>query len=193
MKFEKITDTKIKIILSFSDLKLNNISINNIFSNTSIYQPLLQILLKMAEKEIGFKPEDSKLLVEATWTSDKNCIFFITKLDNQNLHIEDYLHSFIFEFNKFEDFNDLCCFLKNIPNINLQSFANNFSLIFYNNTYFLKITNTSENTTFFDYIKIVISEFGKNVSSSFYLSDILNEYGKKIFDSNSFYTYINKF
>ena len=31
MKFEKITDTKIKIILSLRDMKLNNVSVETMF------------------------------------------------------------------------------------------------------------------------------------------------------------------
>ena len=42
MKFEKITDTKIKIILSLNDMESNNISIDNIISNSESSQKLLQ-------------------------------------------------------------------------------------------------------------------------------------------------------
>ena len=63
MKFEKITDTKIKIILSLKDMELNNVSIDNILSNSDSSQKLLQNIISMAEEKIGFKPEDSKLLI----------------------------------------------------------------------------------------------------------------------------------
>ena len=36
MKFEKITDTKIKIILDINDIKLHNISTNNFFNNRTV-------------------------------------------------------------------------------------------------------------------------------------------------------------
>ena len=54
MKFEKITDTKIKIILDTKDIKLHNISSENIFNNSRSSQQLLKTMLIRAEKEIGF-------------------------------------------------------------------------------------------------------------------------------------------
>ena len=78
MKFEKITDTKIKIILDINDIKLHNISTNNFFNNSSS-QKLLQIMLSEAEKEIGFKVDDSRLLVEAITNSNQEYIFTISK------------------------------------------------------------------------------------------------------------------
>ena len=50
MKFEKITDKKIKITLSFYDLESNNISINNLFSDSNLSEKLLQSLLNLAQK-----------------------------------------------------------------------------------------------------------------------------------------------
>ena len=49
MKFEKITDTKIKIILSLRDMELNNVSAESIFSNSASSQRLLQNMLKRAK------------------------------------------------------------------------------------------------------------------------------------------------
>ena len=40
MKFEKITDTKIKIFLSLRDMELNNVSAESIFSNSASSQKL---------------------------------------------------------------------------------------------------------------------------------------------------------
>ena len=54
MKFEKITDIKIKIILSLQDMESNNVSAENIFSNSISSQKLLQDILNRAQKEIGF-------------------------------------------------------------------------------------------------------------------------------------------
>ena len=65
MKFEKITDTKIKIFLSLRDMELNKVSAESIFSNSASSQKLLQNMLNKAKKEIGFETGDSKLLVEA--------------------------------------------------------------------------------------------------------------------------------
>ena len=55
MKFEKLTNTKIKIIISQEDLKLNNLSIDNILSNSISSQKLLNNIILNAEKELNFK------------------------------------------------------------------------------------------------------------------------------------------
>lgn len=51
MKFEKITDTKIKIVLSLRDMQSNNVSMENILSNSESSQKLLQNIITMAEKK----------------------------------------------------------------------------------------------------------------------------------------------
>ena len=55
MKFEKLTDTKIRISISSKDMEINNLSAENIFSNSADSQKLLDTMISRAEKEIGFK------------------------------------------------------------------------------------------------------------------------------------------
>lgn len=193
MKFEKITNKKIKITLSLYDLELNNISINTVFSDLNFSEKLLQSLLDLAQKEIGFETEDSKLLVEIIFLSDKTCTFTITKLIEKDLILRDNFDYFIFEFDNFENFIDLCYFIKNMNNLELSTISNNFSLTLYNNTYYLQVIDIYSFHTLLDYIKIIFSEFGKNVSSNPNLNGILNEYGMKIFENNAFLQCINKF
>lgn len=186
MKFEKLTDKKIKIIVSLKDMELNNVSAKNIFSNTDASQKLLQTILNMAEKEIGFKAGNSKLLVEAIMSSDEECTFTITKLSEKKIKLKNISNSFIFKFNSFDNFIDLCTFIKNMSNLNLKEFSKNFSLILYNNTYYLSTVEVEAFSILFDYMKTIFSEFGENVSNSIGLDGILNEYGKIIFDKNAF-------
>ena len=104
MKFEKITDITIKIILSDEDMKLNNVSAENIFSNSASSKMFLQKLLNKAEKEIGFEPGDSRLLVEAIMSSDIEYTFTITKFDENKMYLEKSNNLFIFKFTYFDDF-----------------------------------------------------------------------------------------
>lgn len=193
MKFEKITDKKIKITLSFYDLESNNISINTVFSDSSHSEKLLQSLLNIAQQEIGFKTDDSKLLVEILFSSDKTCTFTITKLVEKDLILKNNFDYFIFEFDNFENFISLCYFVKNMNDLELSTFSNNFSLTLYNNTYYLQAIDIYSFYTLLDYMKPIFSEFGKNVSSNLNLHGILNEYGKKIFENDAFLQCINKF
>ena len=183
MKFEKITDTKIKIILDINDIKLHNISTNNFFNNSSS-QKLLQIMLSEAEKEIGFKVDDSRLLVEAITNSNQEYIFTITKLIEEKKNIENFSSSFIYKFDNFENFVALCNFLNNLSDLNLNEFSKNISLILYNNTYYLYDTNTENYHILLDYMQHIFSEFGNRVLSPF-IEGCLNEYGKTIFETNA--------
>ena len=96
MKFEKITDTQIKIILDIKDMELHNITNKSIIATSTFPQKLLQTMLKTAEKEVGFKADASKLLVEATMPNNTECIFIITKLTTKTISSLD--NSFVFKF-----------------------------------------------------------------------------------------------
>lgn len=185
MKFEKLNDTKIRIILSLRDMELNNISIENILSNSADSQKLLESIISKAEKKLGFKPEDSKLLIEAVAPSNEQCIFTITKLLDEEICIRNYSNSFIFKFESFDDFINLCTFLNNFSYLHLKDFSKNFSLIYYNNTYYLQALNSENFLIVLDYMRTIFSEFAKDVSHSTGIEGILNEYGKVIFAKNA--------
>ena len=127
MKFEKINDTKIKIILTLKDIELNHVSIDTLFTNPDFSPQLLQTMLSEAEKNIGFVAGDSKLLVEATMDLNEEYIFTITKLVEENLNSKNRTNSFIFKFENFDDYISLCTFLNNLSDLNLGEFSKNFS------------------------------------------------------------------
>lgn len=193
MKFEKLNDTKIRIILSLKDMEANNLSVENVLSNSGETQKLIEFIICEAEKKLGFTAGDSQLLVEAIAPSSKECIFTITKLLEENLCARKYLNSFIFKFEKFDDFINLCLFLKNLSYLNLKSFSKNFSLIFHNNTYYLRLTEPGNSCMIIDYIKSLFEEFGKDVSGTIGIDGILNEYGKVVFEKNAIQKCINSF
>ena len=165
MKFEKLNDTKIKISVSMYDMEQNNVSIQNLFSNSEPSQKLLQNMLKMAESKIGFEVNNSQILIEATLASDEECIFIITKLQ-ESFSNTPQNNNFIFKFDNFDNFINLCTFLNNFSDLNLKDFSQNFSVLL-------------------DYMKNVFAEFGTNVSDSPSINGILNEYGKIIFEKNA--------
>lgn len=193
MKFEKLTDTKIKIILSSQDMESNNLSIENVLSNSADSQRLLDTIITKAEVELGFKPDDSQLLVEAVAPSNEECIFTITKLLDNEICPLQHGNSFIFKFDCFDDFINLCTFLENFSYLCLKEISKNFSLIYYNNTYYLKFVESEYSTIVIDYIKTLFEEFGKDVSHSSGIDGILNEYGKIIYSKNAILKCINSF
>lgn len=180
MKFEKLTNTKIRIVFTSEDMIINNLSSNNFFDDVNISQTLLQSLLFKAEKEIGFKTDDSKLLVEAL-SSDGGFVFIITKLSScDDLCLENKSIQ-IFKFQSFDSFLDLCTYIKNM---NFE-YLNNSSLILYNNSFYLYVLNC--NPLFSN----ILLEFADFVPYSLKIDGHFNEYGKIIFNKNAINKGIN--
>lgn len=159
MKFEKITDNKIKIFFSTDDFNSKNISPKVLFSNNYIIQNLLNTFLEKAKDELNFKVNDEQLLLEAISCTD-GFVFTITKI-----------LPYLFEYNsmtniyKFENFENFVCFCTYIKNMKI-SFNTNFSLYFYNNNYYLCYLNDSK-------LNIILKEFAtqvKNISRNFWNS-----------------------
>lgn len=193
MKFEKITDTKIRIIISLQDMELNNLSVESILSNSAGSQKLLDTMIIRAEKELGFSLDDSKLLVEAVALDNNECSFTITKLLDDKIHRIKNNNFFIYKFDSFDDFINLCIFLNNFNFLCLKEISKNFSLFYYKNTYYLRFIDVGNSSIVVDYIKTLFNEFGKDVSLSAGMDGILNEYGKVIFPKNAILKCLNSF
>lgn len=179
MKFEKITDSKIKIVFTAKDLISSNISSKDFFTDNSISQEILEYILLKAEMELGFKAEDCKLLVEAIKYSGGGLAFTITKLFENNT-IPSI--SLIYQFESFENFLNLCTYIKNMHIHDLENFSEQFSLYTYHNTYYLLINDYSiipiEIINAFD-------EFSEHICCPYKLEGIINEYGKIIYEKNA--------
>ena len=188
MKIEKLTDKKIKIICSTEDMNSNNISVQNFFDENAIPQKMLQFLLSQAEKEVGFKSDDCKLLVEAISNEKDEFIFTITKLYKYD--IPNIYNNLVFKFDNFENFSDFLIHLKNINNIDLENFSKYCSLYLYKNTYYLYIAGNFNILS--NAILHSLVDFSSCITCTPKLDGILHEYGKIIFTKNSFYNYIKK-
>ena len=88
---------------------------------------------------------------------------------------------------------NLCTFLKNFSYLCLKEISKNFSLILYNNYYYLKYVRGEYSSIVIDYIKCLFEEFAEDVSHSVGIDGVLNEYGKVIFSKNAIIKCINCF
>lgn len=185
MKFEKLTNSKIRIIFTLEDMINNNVSAEGFFSDKLISQKILQSLLIQAEKEIGFKADDCKLLVEAISSSDGGVIFTITKLSTYDkINLKNKLNispTLIYKFENFDNFLDLCTYLNNIDNIDLKNISKNFSLIVYNNEYYLYSSSNEIPNCLIN----VFIEFGELISYTPTIDGLIHEYGKFIYKNNA--------
>ena len=75
MQIEKLTENKIRITLNLDDLKENNIDIHSFMSASIETQDLFYNMLDKAEKEIGFKTKDYKLMIEAIAVPERKFCF----------------------------------------------------------------------------------------------------------------------
>lgn len=64
MKFEKLSENKIKITLTSQDLKDKNIDFHSFMSNPLEKQDLFLDILEEAEEEIGFEFKDYPVRIE---------------------------------------------------------------------------------------------------------------------------------
>ena len=201
MKIEKLTENKIRIIINLDELSKKNIDINSLAINNEKAHKLFQSILKEAEKQVGFKVKDCRLLVEIYSTQEGHIIFTLTKYKNElntsiseksakNLKfkrksLDNNYKNTIYKFDSFEEFCSFCTYCNNTNLNSLEDFAKNISLYEFKNLYYLVFTNINTDYKYLNLFYTVISEFSNLVSTSIVLKSRFNERGKVIFKTNA--------
>ena len=206
MRFEKLSNDKIRIILDLQDLEDNDIDYQSFMSNSSDSQKLFMEILDEAEEQIGFITKDYKLMIEALATIDGDFIITVTRslpdFDIASVYKKRTIKAkrksnklttdtIIYEFNNFDDIFDFVLLLKNLNISGLNAFTKDFALYTYKNNYYLVMDNIDKN---FDAIKTflcALTEFGKSINNSNLFKSRLNEYGT-ILVKNNFYKALSK-
>ena len=80
MKIEKLTENKIRVIVSTEDLIKTNTDLNSIMAKAIESQKLFLEILSRAEKEVDFHTEGCKLLIEAFSSIDDFTFFYATQI-----------------------------------------------------------------------------------------------------------------
>ena len=206
MRFEKLSNDKIRIILDLQDLEDNDIDYQSFMSNSSDSQKLFMEILDEAEEQIGFITKDYKLMIEALATIDGDFIITVTRslpdFDIASVYKKRTIKAkrksnklttdtIIYEFNNFDDIFDFVLLLKNLNISGLNAFTKDFALYTYKNNYYLVMYNIDKN---FDDIKkflFALTEFGKSINNSNLFKSRLNEYGTLLV-KNNFYKALSK-
>ena len=206
MRFEKLSNDKIRIILDLQDLEDNDIDYQSFMSNSSDSQKLFMEILDEAEEQIGFITKDYKLMIEALATIDGDFIITVTRslpdFDIASVNKKRTIKAkrksnklttdtIIYEFNNFDDIFDFVLLLKNLNISGLNAFTKDFALYTYKNNYYLVMDNIDKN---FDAIKTflcALTEFGKSINNSNLFKSRLNEYGTLLV-KNNFYKALSK-
>lgn len=195
MKFEKLTENKIRITLNLNDLEEKHIDLHSFMSNSPESQALFCNLLNQAEKEVGFYTKDYKLMIEAIAVPEGNFILTVTRLpekEQNKKQVKIKRKTFIinsnlviYSFNTFDDYCEFCNYLslhfKNETFIRLKK----SSLHLYNSKYYLCVHINRTNLPIVKSIIYEISEFGNSIDNPELFERKLLEYGKIIFKANA--------
>jgi len=196
MKFEKVTENKIRITFNLEDLSEKNIDFHSFMANSDETQALFLDMLDKAEKEIGFVTKNYKLMVEALATTDGNFVLTVTRSLPDNLKL--FPHKIrgkkknvptsgilIYRFNNFDSFCNACNYFDDnfIKNVNKN--LSQSRLYFYNNNYYLVLKYISNNEII-QKLLCIISEFSSYNQYSKIFENRLIEYGKIIIKDKAF-------
>lgn len=185
MKIEKLTENKIRVIVSHSDLQSKNIDNSHIFNN------ILKIL-ESADKQVGFKTDGCKLLIETVSSFDDTLVFTITKYSSDT-GVTKTLRTVkpprkinpshskrkksIYKFETFDEFCNFCNHIYHVSNFDINDFYKDVSLFLYNNTYYLVAKNPEGFAKTFD---CIASEFSSSISYKPEFVNKLLEYGEVV-------------
>lgn len=183
MKFEKLTDNKIRVIFNTNDINKKSIKFEELLLATPKSQKFILSILDEAKEQLDFDTTGHKLFIESFLKDDGVIIFTITKyLDSPKKKPANKRKPSekckVYKFETFDDFLDFKTFINNTPVVNIIN--KNSSLYNYNNTYFLLIDKfNSRNKNYISFNNTLL-EFSNSVQNSALLKLKLYEYGKLI-------------
>lgn len=206
MKFEKLTENKIRITLTSQDLIDKKIDFHNFMANSIESQQLFLDMLDKAEEEIGFTTKNYRIKLDALAMTDGDFILTVTRM-NQNPEIDKAQKrklsikrkkanldstQVVYTFNKFEDFVDFYSFIQNNNFTNLNQLAKEIILYTYKDNYFLSLSSINSEYKSFSKFFSSITEFATYLNSSEVFISKLNECGTVLLKNNAFNQYKRK-
>lgn len=179
MKFEKLSENKIKITFDCNDLRENNIDYQSFMSNSQASDDLFIKILDEAEKYLDFKTEHYKLEINTLALSNGNFVLIVTRFCKRENTVKiktihkkrkqnNVENNFsIYKFSSFDHFLDFCNFLNNNDKSSLIcKLENNNSLFKYNSLYFLVINTNFITEEEKEFLYSTITEFGNFITNS---------------------------
>lgn len=196
MKIEKLNENKIRITLDLKDLEEKDIDFHTFMANPIESQNLFFDVLEQAEKEVGFKIKDSKIMLEALAMSDGVFVLTVTRIENdktkndvparkkvtikRKLKNIDISKCAILEFMNFDDFLDFGNSLSTDALTTIKKCIGSSKLYLYNSKYYLVVDKIANDQTLIKHFCSSVLEFGKLVSNSNTYRSTIVEYGKVI-------------
>lgn len=189
MKIERLSESKIKIIIDAADIRAWNVDLKNFIDNTPEAQDMFYHALKQAERDVDFCIGNSQLMVETLPLTDNGFVMMVSKLEN-NTDVAQALqkagkrlkqtefkisrrsraHSLLRIF-KFYDFESLCDGVREI----FETYIGDSRLIKYQGGFYLELI-PRDSVGLFE-LENILSEFSAKVTEPLTLQGVLNEHG----------------
>lgn len=209
MKFEKLSENKLRIILSIKDLEEKHINFHDFMSNSLETQDLFLDMLEEAEEQVGFNTRNYRVKIEALAMTDMNFIVTITRIIPESdktcpstskkkfkvkrKQTKTEAKEMIYRFNCFDDY---CNFIEYLSKNNLTTASNiakEISVYTYKNQYYLILNNIDqENISTLKFCNSII-EFGSFIHHTDLFVSKLYECGKVVIKNNAIETSLKHF
>ena len=209
MKIEKLTENKIRVIVSTEDLIKTNTDLNSIMAKAIESQKLFLEILSRSEKEVDFHTEGCKLLIEAFSSIDDFLIFTITKYSSKEKksasnispkkpvakrkNVDYSSENTVYSFSSFDELCDFCNCIDTYKNLDTSKISKNISLYLFNDIYYLVIQNINLKYPLLKTFHSIALEFGKPYSNSKLFISKLFEHGTNIIKKNAIKTLTKHF
>ena len=203
MKFEKISQDKIKVTINQDDLEENEIDFHSLISDSGQSESFFLDVLETAEKDFGFSTKDYNLKVETAALGDDAFILTITRLLDSP-HQTDFPTfekkktptakrknptfdtSIVYQFRSFDDFCNFIHYLSNVLPSEFCKLAKDTSLYVYQGVYYLILQRINTKLRSLKKAFSLITEFATYVSSSDVFIAKIFEVGKPVFSEKAF-------
>ena len=172
MKLEQISNNKIQVSISKTDLETNDINFHSIMCNSNSTQQFFTSILNLAEEELGFITTNYDIVIETVVLNDSSLIFTISRSKSSEKHLhnypnvsrKNYSNHKCFLFNSFDDFYEF---------YNLVKFKGVFkkTLYYFNNKFYYIANNISSKS------KKLICEYALPIKLPI---SLIKEYGKQV-------------
>ncbi len=162
MKIEKLTENKLKVMFSSTELEDNNISIHSFLANSKETQNFFLAILNIANEDLNFELNTSQITYDTISFSNKYFVIIITKKDSTKNSFMNVYEDIFFKFNNANELFEFCDVLKSIlPTLDFKS-----TLYQYNNIYFLKFDFSDLDSFTINRILLIILEFKNYIKFS---------------------------
>ena len=201
MKFEKLNENKIRIVLNTQDLVDKNIDFNSFMSNSIETQGLFLDMLEEAEEKVGFITRDYKIKIEALAMDSGDFVIIVTRFNEEQKNSSvsrakkitarrkstipgsEYL---IYSFNSFDD---VCNFSNYITDFDgYLNIAKSAILYDYNSKYYLSFSKINTEHPRIKNFYALVTEFGTYINNPDLFIHKLTERGKIVIKNNAIKT-----